>query len=48
VFDRSGKQLGRIGEKDFQNSPRISPDGQKVAVEFGNTTGVSDISGFTA
>ena len=38
-FDRSGKQLGRIGEKDFQNNPRISPDGQKVAVEVGNTTG---------
>lgn len=32
-FDRSGKQLGTVADAAAQGSPRLSPDGQKVAVE---------------
>jgi Tol biopolymer transport system component len=38
-FDRSGKQFGKIGEKDFIDHPRISPDGQKIAAGIFNSTG---------
>ena len=31
-FDRSGKELGRIGELDGVISPKLSPDGKQVAV----------------
>jgi eukaryotic-like serine/threonine-protein kinase len=30
-FDRSGKNLGPIGEPGFQFEPRLSPDGRKLA-----------------
>jgi len=33
-FDTTGKVLGMVGERG-SNSPRISPDGHKVALEFG-------------
>jgi Tol biopolymer transport system component/tRNA A-37 threonylcarbamoyl transferase component Bud32 len=33
-FDRSGKILGTVGERG-SNSPRISPDGSRLALEFG-------------
>jgi len=31
-FDRSGKQLGQVGEPALYLQPRLSPDGQKLAV----------------
>jgi Tol biopolymer transport system component len=31
-FDRSGKQLGAVGEVGFQNGATLSPDGRKVLV----------------
>jgi Tol biopolymer transport system component len=31
-FDRSGKQLGGIGEAGFQNAPVLSPDGRKLLI----------------
>ena len=37
-FDRSGKELGRIGEPGSYLSPKLSPDGKRVAVY--RTTGV--------
>ncbi len=33
-FDRSGKQMGQIGEPAFYAQPRLSPNGQKVAVSI--------------
>jgi len=33
-FDASGKVLGTLGERG-SNSPRVSPDGNRVALEFG-------------
>src|SRR5690348_15701801 len=33
-FDRSGKQIGTVGERGAFMDPRISPDGSKVAVAF--------------
>jgi serine/threonine protein kinase len=38
-FDHSGKQLGNIGERDFLDHPRISPDGQRIAAGIVNATG---------
>jgi len=35
-FDRTGKQLGQIGERGTYMDPRISPDGKRVAVSFGD------------
>ena len=35
-FDRSGKQLGLVGERGEYMDPRISPDGSKIAVAFGS------------
>lgn len=32
-FDRSGKQLGILGEPTFQWDPRLSPDGRKIAAD---------------
>ncbi len=31
-FDRSGKQTGQVGERDFYGQPRLSLDGQKLAL----------------
>jgi Tol biopolymer transport system component len=31
-FDRSGKQLGTVGEVGFQNGPTLSPDGRKLLI----------------
>ena len=36
-FDRSGKQIGSIGEPALVSQPRLSPDGQRVA------TGIFDL-----
>jgi len=35
-FDRSGKLLGLVGERGQFMDPRISPDGEKVAVAYGS------------
>ncbi len=35
-FDRSGKQLGQVGERGSYMDPRISPDGKRVAVSYGD------------
>jgi Tol biopolymer transport system component len=35
-FDRTGKQLGQVGERGTYMDPRISPDGKRVAVSFGD------------
>ena len=40
-FDRSGKMLSTIGDPQRQNSPTLSPDGHKLAVEV--SEGDSDI-----
>jgi Tol biopolymer transport system component/tRNA A-37 threonylcarbamoyl transferase component Bud32 len=43
-FDRSGKQTGQIGEPGFYAQPRLSPDGQKLAVIiFDTQAGSTDI-----
>jgi Tol biopolymer transport system component len=43
-FDRSGKELGRIGEPGSYGSPRLSPDGKRIAVyRTGSTGGPGDI-----
>jgi eukaryotic-like serine/threonine-protein kinase len=43
-LDRSGKQVGTIGERDLIFNPRISPDGKRIAVEIGDYQGLrSDI-----
>ena len=34
--DRSGKTLSMIGEEQRQNSPMLSPDGRRLAVEIGD------------
>ena len=34
-FDRNGKVLGTIGDRG-SNSPRLSPDGRRLAIEFGD------------
>lgn len=31
-FDRTGKEIGTIGDEDYYDAPRISPDTKKVAV----------------
>jgi eukaryotic-like serine/threonine-protein kinase len=35
-FDRSGKQLGKVGESGPVFGPRISPDGHRVALTIGD------------
>jgi serine/threonine protein kinase/Tol biopolymer transport system component len=35
-FDRTGKQVGQVGERGTYMDPRISPDGKRVAVSFGD------------
>ena len=35
-FDRTGKQVGQIGERGTYMDPRISPDGKRVAVSYGD------------
>jgi Tol biopolymer transport system component len=36
-MDRSGKELGHIGEPAIQNNPNLSPDGSRVAVDISNS-----------
>jgi len=31
-FDRTGKEVGRVGPPEYHSSPRLSPDGKRVAV----------------
>jgi Tol biopolymer transport system component len=35
-FDRSGKQLGRVAERERYSDPRLSPDGKRLAVTAGD------------
>jgi Tol biopolymer transport system component len=35
-FDRTGKQLGQLGDRGSYMDPRISPDGKRVAVSYGD------------
>jgi eukaryotic-like serine/threonine-protein kinase len=43
-FDRSGKQLGFLGDAGDQANPRISPDGKRVALDItDHKTGNMDI-----
>ncbi|MDD5543054.1 MAG: protein kinase [Acidobacteriia bacterium] len=35
-FDRNGKQLGQVGERGSYMDPRLSPDGKRLAVSFGD------------
>jgi DNA-binding winged helix-turn-helix (wHTH) protein/Tol biopolymer transport system component len=42
-FDRSGKEVGKLGEPGLVTSPRISPDGKQVAAEIVDPQGDSDI-----
>ena len=43
-LDRTGKDLGQLGQPSVVDGLRISPDGQQVAVSIGEqTTGTSDI-----
>jgi len=32
-LDRTGKQIGTVGEPNYYRAPRLSPDNQKIAVE---------------
>ncbi len=43
-FDRDGKQTGHVGEPEFYSQPRLSPDGQRLAVViFDPRAGSTDI-----
>ena len=35
-FDRAGKQLGRVSERERYSDPRLSPDGKRLAVTAGD------------
>jgi dipeptidyl aminopeptidase/acylaminoacyl peptidase len=35
-FDRSGKQLGKVSERERYSDPRLSPDGKRLAVTAGD------------
>jgi serine/threonine protein kinase/Tol biopolymer transport system component len=35
-FDRTGKQLGRVAERERYADPRLSPDGKRLAVTVGD------------
>ncbi len=35
-YDRSGRQLGKIGEQDKYADPALSPDGRRLALEIGD------------
>jgi serine/threonine protein kinase len=37
-FDRTGKQMGVLGEPGYYDAPRISPDGKKVAVAVASSS----------
>jgi Tol biopolymer transport system component len=41
--DRSGREIGQVGEPRAYRNPRISPDGRRIAVELVDTTGNRDI-----
>jgi serine/threonine protein kinase/Tol biopolymer transport system component len=44
LFNRAGKEIGSVGETSSFDSPRFSPDGQKVAVAIADLrTGANDI-----
>ncbi len=43
-LDRSGKEIGTVGEPDTYSNPRLSPDGTKLAVAVGDfSRGATDI-----
>ena len=42
-FDRSGKQLGTLGQPGMYRNPRLSPDGSRVAVEMVDSSRNRDI-----
>ena len=43
-LDRTGKQVGTVGDLATYTAPRLSPDGKKLAVAIGDTArGTSDI-----
>jgi Tol biopolymer transport system component len=35
-FDRTGKKLGQVGERGPYMDPRLSPDGNRVAISYGD------------
>ena len=35
-FDRSGKEIGQVGEQGLIGNPRLSPDGRRIAVQANN------------
>jgi Tol biopolymer transport system component/predicted Ser/Thr protein kinase len=35
-FDRTGKQAGKVGERERYSDPRLSPDGKRLAVTVGD------------
>ncbi|MBI3664831.1 MAG: PD40 domain-containing protein [Acidobacteria bacterium] len=42
-FDRSGRELSRLGQPEEQTHPRISPDQKRVAVDRSDAHGPNDI-----
>ncbi len=42
-FNRSGKQVGAVGQPGRYYNPRISPDGKRVAVDLSPTEGLAAI-----
>ncbi|MEK7752484.1 MAG: hypothetical protein AAB654_11250, partial [Acidobacteriota bacterium] len=42
-FDRTGKELGRVGQPEDQSVPRLSPDQKRVAVTRRDAQGSDDI-----
>ena len=42
-FDRAGKELGRLGQPEDQQTPTISPDQKRVAVARRDPQGETDI-----
>src|SRR5262249_39180437 len=42
-FDRSGKQLGTIGEPNMGSNPVLSPDGRRLAMPSTRADGNADI-----
>ena len=41
--DRSGREIGQVGEARSYRNPRISPDGSRIAVELVDTLGNRDV-----
>jgi dipeptidyl aminopeptidase/acylaminoacyl peptidase len=42
-FDRTGKELGTVGEPGAYSNPALSPDGRRLAVDVRNPQGFRDI-----